>query len=285
MFCCFVFILIFWPAFCSCPQLQAALEELDEDDQCYDFRRERLTVHRVHLYFLQYEYTPTEDDTDVTLVAQLSMDRYPTARHPSATTLKPLTGEVHIESWQSSPPTQTLSENQVHHSCDEALKMFELFVMILEQFVQCGQVHCFMVFERLVCIRWLPPECQNPTEQYMVTSITTSPVSALWYSGWSVFISCLLPSFCLCEQLKLVWHQHGNLLQFPDNCANTNVQMKIICYDWKHTNMIETCHEIYSTQLFDFYSKLTHSSGTRSNIVFPDLLLYSVWYHSELNIL
>ncbi|XP_041790471.1 LARGE xylosyl- and glucuronyltransferase 2 [Chelmon rostratus] len=56
-------------------QLQAALEELDEDDQCYDFRRERLTVHRVHLYFLQYEYTPAEDDTDVTLVAQLSMDR------------------------------------------------------------------------------------------------------------------------------------------------------------------------------------------------------------------
>lgn len=56
-------------------QLQADLEELDEDDQCYDFRRERLTVHRVHLYFLQYEYTPTEDDTDITLVAQLSMDR------------------------------------------------------------------------------------------------------------------------------------------------------------------------------------------------------------------
>uniref|UniRef100_H2L2Y0 LARGE xylosyl- and glucuronyltransferase 2 n=1 Tax=Oryzias latipes TaxID=8090 RepID=H2L2Y0_ORYLA len=54
-------------------QLQGALEELDEDDQCYDFRRERLTVHRVHLEFLQYEYTPTEDD--VTLVAQLSMDR------------------------------------------------------------------------------------------------------------------------------------------------------------------------------------------------------------------
>lgn len=58
-------------------QLQGALEELDEDDQCYDFRRERLTVHRVHLYFLQYEYTPSED-TDVTLVAQLSMDRYHT---------------------------------------------------------------------------------------------------------------------------------------------------------------------------------------------------------------
>uniref|UniRef100_A0A3Q2VXV6 LARGE xylosyl- and glucuronyltransferase 2 n=1 Tax=Haplochromis burtoni TaxID=8153 RepID=A0A3Q2VXV6_HAPBU len=56
-------------------KLQKALEELDEDDQCYDFRRERLTVHRVHLYFLQYDYTPTEDNTDITLVAQLSMDR------------------------------------------------------------------------------------------------------------------------------------------------------------------------------------------------------------------
>uniref|UniRef100_A0AAR2L0I2 LARGE xylosyl- and glucuronyltransferase 2 n=1 Tax=Pygocentrus nattereri TaxID=42514 RepID=A0AAR2L0I2_PYGNA len=56
-------------------KLQNALEELDEDDQCYDFRRERIMVHRVHLYFLQYEYTSTEDDTDITLVAQLSMDR------------------------------------------------------------------------------------------------------------------------------------------------------------------------------------------------------------------
>ncbi|KAK2848288.1 hypothetical protein Q7C36_009970 [Tachysurus vachellii] len=55
--------------------LQKALEELDEDDQCYDFRRERIMVHRIHLYFLEYEYTSTDDDTDVTLVAQLSMDR------------------------------------------------------------------------------------------------------------------------------------------------------------------------------------------------------------------
>ncbi|KAM6950518.1 xylosyl- and glucuronyltransferase LARGE2s isoform 2-T2 [Lycodopsis pacificus] len=61
------------PSQASPESVQAALEELDEDDQCYDFRRERLTVHRVHLYFLQYEYTPNEDD--VTLVAQLSMDR------------------------------------------------------------------------------------------------------------------------------------------------------------------------------------------------------------------
>ncbi|KAK1891258.1 LARGE xylosyl- and glucuronyltransferase 2 [Dissostichus eleginoides] len=63
------------PSQASPESLQAALEDLDEDDQCYDFRRERLTVHRVHLYFLQYEYSPAEDDTDITLVAQLSMDR------------------------------------------------------------------------------------------------------------------------------------------------------------------------------------------------------------------
>ncbi|XP_025901633.1 LARGE xylosyl- and glucuronyltransferase 2 [Nothoprocta perdicaria] len=56
-------------------QLQQALEELDEDDPCYDFRRQHLTQHRVHLFFLQYEFSPLTDPTDVTLVAQLSMDR------------------------------------------------------------------------------------------------------------------------------------------------------------------------------------------------------------------
>lgn len=56
-------------------QLQKQLSELDEDDLCYEFRRERFTVHRTHLYFLHYEYEPAADNTDVTLVAQLSMDR------------------------------------------------------------------------------------------------------------------------------------------------------------------------------------------------------------------
>lgn len=60
----------------SRPQLQKTLSELDEDDPCYEFRRERFTVHRTHLYFLHYEYEPSSDGTDVTLVAQLSMDRY-----------------------------------------------------------------------------------------------------------------------------------------------------------------------------------------------------------------
>ncbi|KAM9312622.1 xylosyl- and glucuronyltransferase LARGE1 isoform 2-T2 [Gastrophryne carolinensis] len=55
--------------------LQKQLSELDEDDLCYEFRRERFTVHRTHLYFLHYEYEPAPDNTDVTLVAQLSMDR------------------------------------------------------------------------------------------------------------------------------------------------------------------------------------------------------------------
>uniref|UniRef100_A0AAQ4NVH1 LARGE xylosyl- and glucuronyltransferase 1 n=1 Tax=Gasterosteus aculeatus aculeatus TaxID=481459 RepID=A0AAQ4NVH1_GASAC len=55
--------------------LQKTLSQLDEDDPCYEFRRERFTVHRTHLYFLHYEYEPSTDNTDVTLVAQLSMDR------------------------------------------------------------------------------------------------------------------------------------------------------------------------------------------------------------------
>uniref|UniRef100_A0A8C3BL48 LARGE xylosyl- and glucuronyltransferase 2 n=1 Tax=Cairina moschata TaxID=8855 RepID=A0A8C3BL48_CAIMO len=56
-------------------QLQQALEELDEDDPCYDFRRQHLTQHRIHLFFLQYEFLALPNPTDVTLVAQLSMDR------------------------------------------------------------------------------------------------------------------------------------------------------------------------------------------------------------------
>lgn len=61
---------------CTALQLQQALEELDEDDPCYDFRRQHLTQHRIHLFFLQYEFLALPNPTDVTLVAQLSMDRY-----------------------------------------------------------------------------------------------------------------------------------------------------------------------------------------------------------------
>ena len=53
------------------------IQKLNEDDECYDFRRERLVVHRTHLYYLDYEYNGGGgvEDGDVTLVAQLSMDR------------------------------------------------------------------------------------------------------------------------------------------------------------------------------------------------------------------
>ncbi|CAH2325901.1 LARGE xylosyl- and glucuronyltransferase 2 [Pelobates cultripes] len=53
---------------------EAELALLDEEDPCYDFRRERLASHRVHLSFLPH-YTASTDPNDVTLVAQLSMDR------------------------------------------------------------------------------------------------------------------------------------------------------------------------------------------------------------------
>ncbi|XP_062582087.1 xylosyl- and glucuronyltransferase LARGE1-like [Saccostrea cucullata] len=62
---------------CEKPEEVAPTKEetntLSEDDECYDFRRERALVHRTHLYYLDYDYAPSE--YDVTLVAQLSMDR------------------------------------------------------------------------------------------------------------------------------------------------------------------------------------------------------------------
>ncbi|XP_065448901.1 xylosyl- and glucuronyltransferase LARGE2 isoform X8 [Chrysemys picta bellii] len=59
----------------SPPRNQQALEDLDEEDPCYDFRRQHLMLHRIHLFFLQYEVLASPDPADVTLVAQLSMDR------------------------------------------------------------------------------------------------------------------------------------------------------------------------------------------------------------------
>ncbi|XP_075738255.1 xylosyl- and glucuronyltransferase LARGE2s isoform X2 [Rhipicephalus microplus] len=51
------------------------LNLLDEDDPCYDFRRARVAQHRTHLYYIEYDYEPSPEGNDVTLVAQLSMDR------------------------------------------------------------------------------------------------------------------------------------------------------------------------------------------------------------------
>ncbi|XP_045873627.1 LARGE xylosyl- and glucuronyltransferase 2 isoform X2 [Meles meles] len=55
-------------------QVQQALAHLEEEDACFEFRQQQLTVHRVHLTFLPHE-PPHPRPHDVTLVAQLSMDR------------------------------------------------------------------------------------------------------------------------------------------------------------------------------------------------------------------
>ncbi|XP_013415637.1 LARGE xylosyl- and glucuronyltransferase 1-like isoform X2 [Lingula anatina] len=54
-------------------ELDSKLVAINEDDECYEFRRQGALVLRTHLYYIDYDYTPSPDD--VTLVAQLSMDR------------------------------------------------------------------------------------------------------------------------------------------------------------------------------------------------------------------
>ncbi|XP_060880668.1 xylosyl- and glucuronyltransferase LARGE1-like [Metopolophium dirhodum] len=49
--------------------------EISEDDLCYEFRRAGMASLRTHLYFLDFEYQSSPDECDITLVAQLSMDR------------------------------------------------------------------------------------------------------------------------------------------------------------------------------------------------------------------
>lgn len=55
-------------------QLQQAVAQLDEEEPCFEFRQQQLTVHRVHITFLSHQPPPPRPH-DVTLVAQLSMDR------------------------------------------------------------------------------------------------------------------------------------------------------------------------------------------------------------------
>ncbi|XP_037060915.1 LARGE xylosyl- and glucuronyltransferase 2 isoform X6 [Peromyscus leucopus] len=55
-------------------QLQQALAQLDEEEPCFEFWQQQLTVHRVHITFLPHQPPPPRPH-DVTLVAQLSMDR------------------------------------------------------------------------------------------------------------------------------------------------------------------------------------------------------------------
>lgn len=48
--------------------------DLDKEDQCYEFKRSQQINFRTHIYYIDYEYE-SRDPNDVTLVAQLSMDR------------------------------------------------------------------------------------------------------------------------------------------------------------------------------------------------------------------
>lgn len=65
---------------CNYTSTQSAVKEhqlsmLNEEDPCYDLRRAQVRSLRTHLYFLDYQYEPSPDGFDVTLVTQLSMDR------------------------------------------------------------------------------------------------------------------------------------------------------------------------------------------------------------------
>lgn len=48
--------------------------DLDKEDQCFEFKRSQQINFRTHIYYIDYEYE-SKDPNDVTLVAQLSMDR------------------------------------------------------------------------------------------------------------------------------------------------------------------------------------------------------------------
>ncbi|CAL4062930.1 unnamed protein product [Meganyctiphanes norvegica] len=51
------------------------LDQLSEEDECYEFRRAKQTNYRTHLFFLDHYYEAASDGYDITLVATLSMDR------------------------------------------------------------------------------------------------------------------------------------------------------------------------------------------------------------------
>ena len=47
----------------------------DQDDKCYELEIARDRIYRTHPFYLDYDETLTLEEGDVTLVAQLSMDR------------------------------------------------------------------------------------------------------------------------------------------------------------------------------------------------------------------
>ncbi|UXI15086.1 heat shock protein [Sarcoptes scabiei] len=47
----------------------------DDENSCYEFNRAQYIQHRIHLFYIEFDYEPSPDGNDVTLVVQLSMDR------------------------------------------------------------------------------------------------------------------------------------------------------------------------------------------------------------------
>ncbi|XP_011930585.1 PREDICTED: glycosyltransferase-like protein LARGE2 isoform X4 [Cercocebus atys] len=95
-------------------QLQQALAQLDEEDPCFEFRQQQLTVHRVHVTFLPHEPPPPRPH-DVTLVAQLSMDRtWPTTW---CTVRGPCTLSTSSATWPWHRPSHLTSSSVTLTSC------------------------------------------------------------------------------------------------------------------------------------------------------------------------
>ena len=59
------------------PQTKEAVNDKDDepDDKCYELEKARDIVYRTHPYYLDFDETIETEEGDVTLVAQLSMDR------------------------------------------------------------------------------------------------------------------------------------------------------------------------------------------------------------------
>ncbi|XP_073869913.1 xylosyl- and glucuronyltransferase LARGE2 isoform X4 [Macaca fascicularis] len=95
-------------------QLQQALAQLNEEDPCFEFRQQQLTVHRVHVTFLPHEPPPPRPH-DVTLVAQLSMDRtWPTTW---CTVRGPCTLSTSSATWPWPRPSHLTSSSVTLTSC------------------------------------------------------------------------------------------------------------------------------------------------------------------------
>ena len=76
------------------PEVTGVTSELDPSDDCYEFHREQHIIHRTHIFYFEYEYTPLEND--VTLVVQLSSDRLQTLEPLASQWPGPISATVYV---------------------------------------------------------------------------------------------------------------------------------------------------------------------------------------------